>query len=137
MVTAQARGSFLESQDFLLQGGELQHAQRVVFCEEAAQRVPAPADTHHHVFTVEHPDEDGLISEAVASLRQILDGNSVGTVAGWVVHAVLPGLVEAAMLAAHAEGFDGGGRLLRHQQRLLQLDLFLQLHQHRRLHAVL
>jgi len=47
-----------------------------------------------------------------------------------------PGLVEAAVLAAHAEGFHGRGRLLRHQQSLLQLDLLLQLHQHRRLHAV-
>ena len=47
-----------------------------------------------------------------------------------------PGLVEAAMLAAHAEGLDGWRRLLRHQQSLLQLDLLLQLHQHGRLHAV-
>ena len=47
-----------------------------------------------------------------------------------------PGLVEAAVLAAHAEGLDGWRRLLRHQQSLLQLDLLLQLHQHGRLHAV-
>lgn len=47
-----------------------------------------------------------------------------------------PGLVEAAVLTAHAEGLDGWRRLLRHQQSLLQLDLLLQLHQHRRLHAV-
>jgi len=36
-----------------------------------------------------HPDEEGLVSQSVASLRQVLDGDSVGTVAGWVVHAVL------------------------------------------------
>lgn len=47
-----------------------------------------------------------------------------------------PRLVEAAVLAAHAEGFDGWRRLLCHQQSLLQLNLLLQLHQHRRLHAV-
>lgn len=47
-----------------------------------------------------------------------------------------PRLVEAAVLAAHAEGFDSRRRLLCHQQSLLQLNLLLQLHQHRRLHAV-
>lgn len=47
-----------------------------------------------------------------------------------------PRLVKAAMLAAHAEGFDGRRRLICHQQSLLQLDLLLQLHQHRRLHPV-
>lgn len=47
-----------------------------------------------------------------------------------------PGLVEAAVLAAHAEGLDGRRRLLSHQQGLLQLDLLLQLHQHGGLHAV-
>lgn len=47
-----------------------------------------------------------------------------------------PGLVEASVLAAHAEGLDGRRRLLSQQQRLLQLDLFLQFDQHGRLHAV-
>lgn len=40
------------------------------------------------------------------------------------------------MLAAHAEGLDGRRRLLRQQQRLLQLDLLLQFDQHGRLHTV-
>lgn len=40
------------------------------------------------------------------------------------------------MLAADAEGCHGWTRLLRQQQLLLQLDLLLQLHQDRRLHAV-
>lgn len=36
-----------------------------------------------------HPNKDGLVSQPVASLRQVLNGNSVGAVAGGVVHAVL------------------------------------------------
>lgn len=36
-----------------------------------------------------NPNEDGLISESVASLRQVLDGHSVRAVAGWVVHVML------------------------------------------------
>lgn len=54
MVTAQARGAFLKGQDLLLQSGELQHSQRVVFHQETTQRVPAATDTHHHMFTVKH-----------------------------------------------------------------------------------
>lgn len=137
MVTSKAGGAFLKSQDLLLQSGELQHSQRVVFHQEATQRVPAATHTHHHMFTMKHPNKDGLVSQSVAALRQVLNGDSVRTVAGRVVHAVLPRLVEAAVLAAHAEGFDGRRGLLRHQQSLLQLDLLLQLHQHRRIHTVL
>lgn len=47
-----------------------------------------------------------------------------------------PRLVKAPMLAANTEGFDGRRRLLCHQPSLLQLDLLLQLNQHRRLHAI-
>lgn len=36
-----------------------------------------------------HPNKEGLVSQSVAALRQVLNGHSVGTVAGWVVHAVL------------------------------------------------
>lgn len=54
MVTSQARRTFLKGQDLLLQGGELQHSQRVVLHQEATQRVPAAADTHHHMFTMKH-----------------------------------------------------------------------------------
>lgn len=39
----------------------------------------------HHT----HPNKERLVSQSVASLRQVLDGNPVGAVAGWVVHAVL------------------------------------------------
>lgn len=137
MVTSQAGGAFLKGQDLLLQSGKLQHSQRVVFEQEATQRVPATSNTHHHMFPMKHPNKERLVSQSVASLRQVLNGHSVGAVAGWVVHAVLPRLVEAAMLAAHAEGFDSRRRLLSHQPSLLQLNLLLQLHQHRRLHTVL
>lgn len=54
VVTPQAWRTLLERQDLLLQGGELQHPPGVVLRQEATQRVPAPAHTHHHVFTVEH-----------------------------------------------------------------------------------
>lgn len=54
MVTSQGGGAFLKGQDLLLQSGELQDSQRVVFREETAQCVPAAADTHHHVFTMKH-----------------------------------------------------------------------------------
>lgn len=54
MVTTQAGRAFLKGQDLLLQSGELQHSQRVVLHEETTQRVPAAADTHHHVFTMKH-----------------------------------------------------------------------------------
>ena len=36
-----------------------------------------------------HPNKDGLVSQSVAALRQVLNGDSVRTVAGRVVHAVL------------------------------------------------
>lgn len=137
MLTSEARGSFLEGEDLLLQSGELQHSQGVVLHQEATQCVPAAANTHHHVFVMEHPDKERLVSQSVAPLRQVLNGDSVGAVAGRVVHALLPGLVEATVLAAHAEGFDGWRWFLCHQQSLLQLNLLLQLHQNRRLHAVL
>lgn len=68
MVTSQGRGAFLKGQDLLLQSGELQDSQRVVFHEEAAQCVPAATDTHHHVFTMKHPNKQGLVSQSVASL---------------------------------------------------------------------
>lgn len=114
MVTTEAWGAFLKGQNLLLQSGELQNSQWVVLHQETTQSVPATADPHHHMFTMEHPNKDGLISKSVASLRQVLNRNSVRAVAGWVVHAVLPGLVEAAMLAAHTEGFDSWRWLLCH-----------------------
>lgn len=89
------------------------------------------------MFTMKHPNKEGLVSQSVASLRQILNGNPVGAVAGWVIHTMLPWLVKATMLTTHAEGFDSRRWLLCHQQSLLQLDLLLQLHKHRRLHTVL
>lgn len=137
MMTPEAWGAFLEGQDLLLQSGELQYPQRVVFQQETSEGVPAATDAHHHMFAMKHPNEDGLISESVASLRQVLDGHSVRAVAGWVVHVMLPRLVEATVLATHAEGFDRRRRLLCQEQSLLHFDLLLQLHQHRRLHAVL
>lgn len=36
-----------------------------------------------------HSDKDGLISKSVTPLRQVLDGDFVRTVAGWVIHAVI------------------------------------------------
>lgn len=137
MVSSQSWGAFLEGQDLLLQGGELQDSERIVLHEEAAEGVPASANTHHHMFTMKHSNKDGLVSQSVAPLRQVLDGYSVRAVAGWVVHPMLPRLVEAAVLAAHTEGFDSRWWLLSHQQSLLQLNLLLQLHQHRRLHTIL
>lgn len=56
-VTAQTRWALLEGQDLLLQCGELQLPQRVVLCQEAPQGVPAPADSYHHVFAVQHLTE--------------------------------------------------------------------------------
>lgn len=53
-VTAQTRWALLKGQDLLLQCGELQHPQRVVLGQEAPQGVPAPANSHHHVFAVQH-----------------------------------------------------------------------------------
>ncbi len=54
-----------------------------------------------------HPDKEGLVSQSVASLREVLDGNPVGAVAGWVVHAVLlQGITEdhkAAILLSHCK----------------------------------
>lgn len=56
MLTTQTRGTLLEGQNLLLQRGELQHPQRVVFGQEASQRVPAAAHTHHHMFPMKHLD---------------------------------------------------------------------------------
>lgn len=42
-----------------------------------------------------HPNKESLVSQSVASLRQVLNGNSVGAVAGWVVQAMfLQGRIE-------------------------------------------
>ena len=81
---------------------------------------------------VAHGPPDMMLMQSATQIYRlstfsVLDQLSVGT------H---PRLVETTMLAADAEGLDGRRRLLRHQQSLLQLDLLLQLHQHRRLHAV-
>lgn len=138
VVSSQSGRALLEGEDLLLQRGELQDAQRVVLGQEAAQSVPAAADPHHHVFPMKHSNKDGLVPESVAALGQVLDGDPVGAVTGRLVHPSLLGLVEAAVLAAHTEGFDGGRRLFGQKQGLLlQLDLLLQLHQDRRLHPIL
>lgn len=72
MVTPHTGRSLLEGQDLLLQGGELQHAQGVVLQQETPQRVPAPADAHHHVLPVKHLlNKDGSFETS----KEETDGN--------------------------------------------------------------
>lgn len=54
MMTPEAWGAFLEGQDLLLQSGELQYPQRVVFQQETSEGVPAATDAHHHMFAMKH-----------------------------------------------------------------------------------
>lgn len=54
MVTPLARRALLKGKDLLLQGGKLKNPQRVVLHQEAAQRVPAPTHSHHHMFPMQH-----------------------------------------------------------------------------------
>lgn len=54
-----------------------------------SQRPLILAFAHLNCSVHTNPNEDGLISESVASLRQVLDGHSVRAVAGWVVHVML------------------------------------------------
>lgn len=54
MMTPEAWGAFLEGQDLLLQSGELEHPQRVVFQQETSEGVPAATDAHHHMFAMKH-----------------------------------------------------------------------------------
>lgn len=129
--------ALLKRQDLLLQSSELEHTLRVVLHQKPTQSVPAATHTHHHVFTMKHSDEDGLVSESVSTFREVLDGHSVGAVTGRFIQTGLLLLEQSSMLTAHTEGLDSGRRLLSQKQRLFQLDLLLQLHQHRRLHPVL
>lgn len=110
MIVTQTGGALLERQDLLLQRGELEHPLRVVLHQEPSQSVPAAAHPHHHVFSMKHSDEDGLVSQSVATLGQVLDGHSVSAITRRFVHTSFLRLVQASMLATHTEGFHSWRR---------------------------
>lgn len=112
VVVAQTGRAFLKRQYLLLQSSELEHALRIVLHQEPAQSVPAAPHTHHYMFTMKHSDEDCLVSQSVAALRQVLDRHSIGAITRRFIHTSFLGLVKASVLAAHTEGFHSWRRLL-------------------------